>query len=240
MSTPLPSDLDDAQHLLGKVEQDEERPKRRGRPRTNAMGQLTKTERLRLAELDRQIVDYAVEGKTAVEIANLIDRDTSVVERRLNALLLQYSEALAQPVETMGLRSMAQLDMLFRKVLPYATGEYDPQVKAPPDHRYLNVLVALLKEKREWVKLFDAKTSKVQLSPEQQDAQNARLEQTFTSGSDYYRIAQEQLTEAVITYADMDVETLFDVDDNVLKEEIEKRLKDSVDDEEEEDDSFSR
>jgi hypothetical protein len=109
---------------------------------------------LELSTADK-IIDLASQGLTLHQIATLLKLDRRRVSEAIQTWMAEVHTELLDKVETLHTVELQRLDYMYSKVAPYAFPRIDPEfpeVEIPPDRGMLQLLLNIIKEKREWIK----------------------------------------------------------------------------------------
>lgn len=195
---------------------------------------------LAIQEVDgiEQVGELAAKGLQPTQIAKALGISRMEVTRRMNKWLTEHTIRLQEQAEFVHLTELARLDYMYAQVAQRAYGYYDEtlEMEIPPDPKMIDILIKIIKEKREWKKLVDAKPTENRVNIE-------HIEVTIAQTNPLYSIAQASMEESWLGYADLDVSELYKPDDSFKKlEEQTAELAEFVDiveikDDDEEDES---
>lgn len=162
-----------------------------------------------IQEVDKieQVGELAARGMQPTQIANELGISRMEVTRRMDKWLQEHSLRLQEQAEVTHLIENARLDYIYAAVAPYALPRYDEALKMqlPPDPKMLDVLVKVIKEKREWVKMANAKPAENRVNIE-------HIEVTIAQSNPLYDIAQANMETSFLGFADYDISDIYKPD----------------------------
>lgn len=179
-------------------------------------------------EFEVQILEKALQGKQPTVIAKELRCGINTVHDVIDKWIAAYNAHLEAQAELLQVSEIAKLDYLYEQVLPHALARRDEVsgVILPPDYRLLNVIVRIMAEKREWLKMREEARLRAQAN---QSASEQRIVQTLSGGSELFKTALININDDWLKAADASIEDLYkdrvDVDVDI-DEEIKKRVKD--------------
>lgn len=173
-----------------------------------------------------RILQGLKEGKSYHAIAKELGIGYNTVFENAKKWMNGYNLHLQELAEEIHLLEMAKLDYIYEQVLPYALPRRDTNTGQiiPPDAKLLSVLVRVIGEKREWVGMREKATERA--AARETAHEITVIEPTFTTQSDLYRVAQDNINLQWLQQADIPIEQLYappQLPEIDLEKEIKKR-----------------
>lgn len=159
---------------------------------------------------DDDIIDLASKGLQPKQIATQLGLSRMAVSDCLDRWLGEQSIRLAEKTEHLRLVELARLDYIYEQVAPYAFPHYDAKLEMdiPPDKGLLELMVKVIKEKREWDKSVSEARRKDRDNPTNVNIEH--IEVTISQTNPLYDTAMQNVNEERWSrYADMDISELY-------------------------------